>query len=161
MQSYTLRYELMLFVEFIASSVLLLGWKEPVYLVVPLVMLIVYFFSLGSVNISGFLKCATVCVNNWRRAHDTLAYLLCSPFHMHLAVFNKVCADCQSSGALLLQNHWRKQGRENGKNMSNSGVLEHVCVLIGKASVFCIMWPTENQFKNGEENTYSSVRYNF
>lgn len=45
--------------------------------------------------------------------------------------------------------------------MSNSGVLEHVCVLIGKASVFCIMWPTENQFKNGEENTYSSIRYNF
>lgn len=31
--------------------------------------------------------------------------------------------------------------------MSNSGVSEHVCVLIGKASVFCIMWPTENQLR--------------
>lgn len=31
--------------------------------------------------------------------------------------------------------------------MKNSGVLELVYVLIGKGSVFCIMWPTENQLR--------------
>lgn len=100
-----------------------------------------WFFFLSRISkyfILEFLKCTTVCMNDWRRAHDTLGcdysknnhsseVALCSLFHMRLTVFNKLPADCLSA-LLLLQDHRRKQGRDNGKKMSSSSVLKHVCV---------------------------------